>query len=766
MRTHVLALFLLALIVPALSPAQQGTWVWMGGDTANTGSAVYGTLGVPDTNNIPDAMYEAPNWTDLDGNFWVMTGPSDDLGNTLWKYNPPTRTWTWVNGPQAAVAPPVYGIKGVPAPGNIPGARSLGSISWTDNVGDLWLFGGSADDVRGHNGGINDLWRYHIATNEWTWMTGSDSTYRPANFGTLQVPSPTNEPGSRFETNAGWVDCSNRLWMFGGIGAVHGNAAQLNDMWRYDIASNIWTWMKGDSGSTTTYNYGTMGVEAASNLPRARYNYTRWKDAEGNFYIWAGLADTLVSDVWKFNPVTNNWTWVAGPPFSRDSGDYLRYCIDSGQPMARFESRTAQVMGSTNVFVGFGGAYGCFCFGNSLSDLWTFNALTYKWKWLSGTNVINDGPGSYGTRGVPASSNHPPGVMGQCVWIDTAGAIWMMGGVVGPANYISNALWKFIPDPSCLDGPLSSPVTVTGPSSYQLSRNHLCSGDTALLTLTGISQPHVTPTGSLIWIDSTADSSHIYLFPQTTTTYTITGNTFCSGVFNQQFTITASNTSVVISGSTSPLCPGDSAKFCARSVADIYLWSSTDTTACIEATRSGTYQVTVTDANGCTALSNQLTLVVDTPQPVSVTVSHDTLRVNNEGTQQWYLNGNIMIGDTGKTLIAVLPGNYTVQVTDSLGCTATSSVQSISLGINNIDDNGIYLYPNPATKKCSLQLTGTGQYYSATIIDLTGREVQPLFNHQQITTFNFSIANLTTGIYFIQITSNQGNVAELKLVKK
>ena len=39
----------------------------------------------------------------------------------------------------------VYGIKGVPDAANVPGARD-DSISWTRQLGNLWLFGGSGFD--------------------------------------------------------------------------------------------------------------------------------------------------------------------------------------------------------------------------------------------------------------------------------------------------------------------------------------------------------------------------------------------------------------------------------------------------------------------------------------------------------------------------------------------------------------------------------------------------------------------------------------------
>ncbi len=50
-----------------------------------------------------------------------------------------------------------YGTRGAAEPANVPGAREF-SISWTDSVGNLWLFGGSGVDSGGRSGYLNDLW--------------------------------------------------------------------------------------------------------------------------------------------------------------------------------------------------------------------------------------------------------------------------------------------------------------------------------------------------------------------------------------------------------------------------------------------------------------------------------------------------------------------------------------------------------------------------------------------------------------------------------
>jgi hypothetical protein len=56
----------------------------------------------------------------------------------------------------------VYGPKGTPAAGNIPGGRSA-AASWIDTSGHFWLFGGWGVDASGNFNDLNDLWEYQPA---------------------------------------------------------------------------------------------------------------------------------------------------------------------------------------------------------------------------------------------------------------------------------------------------------------------------------------------------------------------------------------------------------------------------------------------------------------------------------------------------------------------------------------------------------------------------------------------------------------------------
>ncbi len=124
-------------------------------------------------------------------------------------------------------------------------------------------------------------------------------------------------------------------------------------MWRYNIASNSWTWMKG-SNVIAQGTWGIMGVEDPNNTPSGRWSYTRWKDKCGNLWLFGdnGLdavgAGGELNDLWRFNIATNNWTWMSGINMvsNTNTGVFGTRCITSAFniPPPRAECRTAGPM--------------------------------------------------------------------------------------------------------------------------------------------------------------------------------------------------------------------------------------------------------------------------------------------------------------------------------------------------------------------------------------------------------------------------------------
>jgi N-acetylneuraminic acid mutarotase len=205
-------------------------WTWVAGSNATESYAHFGTKGVANALNVPGGWVAGVSWRDSDGDFWLFGGfgYTETTGGTLnamWKYD--GTNWTWVAGSNTTDQYPTYGAKGVPAPGNIPGAR-FGAASCLDTRGTLWLHGGSGRASNG-SGLLNDLWAFD-GTN-WTWVAGDTLMDKPGQYFVQGVPNAGNVVGGRYY-GAAWYDSVHvGLRLFGGYGRDEASVGLLSDLW-------------------------------------------------------------------------------------------------------------------------------------------------------------------------------------------------------------------------------------------------------------------------------------------------------------------------------------------------------------------------------------------------------------------------------------------------------------------------------------------------------------------------------------------------------
>ena len=190
--------------------------------------------------------------------------------------------WAWMSGSKSTsyysqLGPPgVYGTKGSVSSTNVPGARQS-PATWTDNSGNLWLFGGYGNGSAVAIGGdLNDLWEFDSSTEQWTWVSGSstDSGNNDGSqygvYGTKGTAASTNVPGAR-QGASSWTDSSGNLWLFGGRGyATSMGEVDLNDLWKFNPSTKQWTWVSGSNTGNSSGVYGTQGAANSANVPGSR----------------------------------------------------------------------------------------------------------------------------------------------------------------------------------------------------------------------------------------------------------------------------------------------------------------------------------------------------------------------------------------------------------------------------------------------------------------------------------------------------------------
>jgi hypothetical protein len=347
------------------------------------------------------------------------------------------KQWTWANGADVVNQLGTYGTEGTPTAANIPGARQ-NAITWVDNAGNFWLFGGYGYGSTGNSNLLNDLWEY--SEGQWIWTSGLEVGGQPGIYGTLGQGALTNIPGARWGS-VSWADSSGNLWLFGGYGygASSSSVGTLNDLWEFTPAQQVigepfnpgtWTWIGGSNSTAQPGTYGAQGTASPGNIPGARYGAVSWTDASGNAWLFGGngvaLAGDLgnLNDLWEYS--AGEWTWMSGTDLANQQGIYgtLGTSGPANIPGGRFGA-VSWTDASGNLWLFSGSGYDSTSADGDLNDLWEFSAG--QWTWMSGSNVIYQA-GTYGTLGMAASSNVPGARSGAVSWTDKSGNFWLFAG--------------------------------------------------------------------------------------------------------------------------------------------------------------------------------------------------------------------------------------------------------------------------------------------------------------------------------------------------
>jgi len=519
-------------------------WTWIDGTkTAGPiGAPQYGsfpataptTLPNPFT-NTPGARYGAAGWTDKSGNLWLFGGngwelqggtPQDTLNapmNDLWVCVPlfvgaDYCQWQLAGAydPTVVTPPPPAqpttvgkliianaqreaqgGAYVSPGSAGTPAAR-LGASTWTDTAGNLWLFGGS--DGSNYR---NDLWEFNASAltadftakaGQWTWVSGPSALDQNG----IYPPTANPYPGAR--TNAvTWTDASGNFWLFGGFGKDGaGTLGFLNDLWEY--TGGVWTFVSGSSlANQIGIGYGTPGVASGTNVPGARQEAVGWADAAGNLWLFGGegedginppTANGILDDLWVYNIIAKQWTFVMGNIKANQTGVYeaqtvvgpvnttgaastcgLSVGLTSGSNVICSPvSTTGAFPGSRWGASGWIDAGGNFWLyggwgldstgtnGNgALNDLWVYTPNSTAgqpgtWAWIKGSNT-GAANGVYGDELRPYKTYEiwtPGGRSNATRWVDGNGQLWLFGGVgydstSTTGNGYLNDMWRYLP---------------------------------------------------------------------------------------------------------------------------------------------------------------------------------------------------------------------------------------------------------------------------------------------------------------------------------
>lgn len=256
------------------------------------------------------------------------------------------------------------------------------------------------------------------------------------------------------------------------------------------------------------------------------------------------------------------------------------------------------------------------------------------------------------------------------------GYLWSNGAITSSIIVTSSGTYDVITTGANGCTATSSPVTIvvnatpnatitaSGPTT-------ICQGDVVTLTAGGGS--------NYLWSNSAASSA--INISTAGTYYCIVSNGSCSDITSSvTVVVNAAPTASISASGPLTFCAGDDVTLTAVN-ANSYLWSNGATTQSITVSTSGTYDVTVTGANGCTATSSSLTVNVVPPPTATVTVSGPTVFCQGGSVTLSASGGSSYLWSTGATtssIVVTQSGTYTVDVSNG-SCGVTSSATTVTV---------------------------------------------------------------------------------------
>ncbi len=657
-------------------------------------------------------------------------------------------TWTWISGTSNANAAGVYGVQGVPSVNNHPPAV-YEPCEWKDKQGNFWIYGGLYNSY-------SDLWKFNPTTLEWTWVKGNGIPGQQPVYGTKGVGNILNSPGVREYTAVTWVDTAGNFWLFGG-------ANSSNALWKYEVNSNIWTWVSGSTNVFVNGVYGIKGIPSSMNNPGSRLETcSGWTDALNNLWLFGGFGEAnsstgLLNDLWKYDITNNEWAWMSGDSTINEKVIYGIKGVPNSTNNPGGRSTYNKWIEKSGNFGIFGGSE----IGGFKNDVWRFQPAINEWVWVNGDSIAN-GFGNYiatcifDSIGLPKSRGEQRSSV-----TDNCGRFWLYGGYINSGTF--NDLWVF--DSQQLKWAL-------------LSGNNLVNqaGNYGVLGMPSLANIPPSRMGAVAWW---SDNNKFYMFGgygQYCDMWVFDPDTNCISFNCINNLLPVPN----FSSSDSLFCEKQCIDFTDISQNNPTSWqwtfngaspsTSTDqnpTNICYN--NYGSFDVTLVACNqfGCdTITKNNFITSYITPLD-SIWFTNDTLFALPAYSYQWYEVGTGLIANaTQNYYVPLTVGNYYCITKDTDGCESTSNVILYTSFFEN-DNHEISnaVWPNPANEVLFVnpQLLNNKNIIFE-IYDMQGR----IILHEMIdnNTNTINIAHFATSVYGYRIMTNEKIIAQGRIVKE
>ncbi|HRH67023.1 MAG TPA: T9SS type A sorting domain-containing protein, partial [Bacteroidia bacterium] len=442
-----------------------------------------------------------------------------------------------------------------------------------------------------------------------------------------------------------------------------------------------------------------------------------------------------------------------------------------------------------------------FCSGGSVT-LTASTGATYLWSpgGQTTSSIVVTTPGSYSVTVTGSSGNSAtsPAVTvtvtsgGPTPVITASGPVSFCSGgsVTLSSTAAASYLWS--------NGQTTQSILVNTSGNYSVrTTTNGCSQNSVATTVSAAStppEPVITTSGPLnicpgrpLTLTSSPSNGYLWSTGATTRSIVIAGggtysvrayagpNCFATSTSKSVTLLTAPSRPVISLNGSATLTAAQPSVALTSTTANSYLWSTSQTSRSITVNMQGSYTVTISASNGCTASSVPVAISANgcTPPPVPVisasgstvitTGQTVTLTSSVAGGYLW------STGATSRSIVVNTAGTYTVRAYNAGSCFSTSSPVSVimvsarmaqSNATGDILQTKFFAYPNPTQGELNLRLESEiAEERIARMVDLSGREMMNrAFSVQKgENLLSLEVSRLSSGVYFLFLSGNEEN---------
>lgn len=382
---------------------------------------------------------------------------------------------------------------------------------------------------------------------------------------------------------------------------------------------------------------------------------------------------------------------------------------DPGQVKDPVNNQSCARVGCHSSYSAFTASRATVTIGTTLSNQVTLNGFQYSTgtQYIINFTVLGNSTKPGFEMSALTSANANAGTFAVINSVNTT--LQTLGGIgyIGHKAASTNSAWSFN-----WTSPASNVGNITFYSGVNKSNNNLNSlGDSifhqtyvisaapVVLTVNAGNDATICPgTSTQLQVTASVTSGTTYAWsPTTNLTCTTCSNPIASPTSTTTYIVTATNgaqtdidTVVVsvlssitpaINATSNSICPGSNVTLSSSGYTS-YTWSNGSTSSSTIITQANTYTLTVTNAQSCTG-TNSITIqqgqtpspTISSTQPYLCGGNSTTLSVGNFSAYHWSNNA------TTSTITVSQGGNYSVTVTNSSGCSASTSFNLLAYSL-------------------------------------------------------------------------------------